>query len=327
MNTALMPLPKQQFFNANGLPLAGGFVFTYAAGTTTPLATYQDANGSAANTNPVVLDAGGFANIWLAAATYKIVVQDSDGVQVYSQDNVSAVSLAELQENTSFASLAVSGDVSIGGDLTVDGKITAATGEFTGTLTLDGALVAAAGTVSGDLVVNGALSAASASVTGAESVGGTLGVTGDTTLAGALTVAGATTLNGAVNIGAQTLAAYILAAVTALAGTLVVSSVATSGNFVVITFGTSAGTRVRLAIGFGSGATNGSSIALPSGFVVGDMLAGAWVASLATTPGNQLNNFSVSVTAGVISVAASDNSGHNFTPTAGWAAVAWQLGF
>jgi hypothetical protein len=39
MNTALMPVPRLQFSDANAVPLAGGFVYSYAAGTTTPLAT------------------------------------------------------------------------------------------------------------------------------------------------------------------------------------------------------------------------------------------------------------------------------------------------
>src|SRR6185437_5344723 len=72
-----------------GVPVAGGFVYTYAAGTTTPLVTYTDASGSTPNADPVVLDSGGFANIWLGANTYKIVLQDKHGVQIWSVDNVS----------------------------------------------------------------------------------------------------------------------------------------------------------------------------------------------------------------------------------------------
>jgi hypothetical protein len=318
MNTALMPFGKQQFFSSNGVPLAGGFVFSYAAGTTTPLATYQDANGAAANTNPVVLDAGGFGNIWLTADAYKIVVEDADGVQVWSQDNVSAVSQAELQGNSSFASVAISGDLTVGGDETVAGKITAATLEVTGTAAVDGALTAA-----------------TAAVTGNETVGGTFGVTGATTLddatvAGDLTVTGAADLNGAVNIGAMTLAAYILAQIPAmggLAGTALITDITTSGNWVIFTFGATAGSRIRIALGSASGAANGSSIALPSGFNTTNLFAGAWLAAVATTPGNQLSQFSASITSGVISVAASDNSGHNFTPTAGWFAAAWITGY
>jgi len=61
---SLSPSAKQQFFNA-GSPAAGCFLYTYATGTTTPLATYTDKAGSVANTNPIVLDARGEAIIYL----------------------------------------------------------------------------------------------------------------------------------------------------------------------------------------------------------------------------------------------------------------------
>jgi hypothetical protein len=68
MNTALCPLPLLQFLDANGGPLAGGFLYTYAAGTSMPQATYQGDAGVTANTNPVVLDSAGRANVWLSTA-------------------------------------------------------------------------------------------------------------------------------------------------------------------------------------------------------------------------------------------------------------------
>ena len=43
---SLSPNAKQQFFDANGNPLAGGKVYTYAAGTTTPIVTYTDSTGA-----------------------------------------------------------------------------------------------------------------------------------------------------------------------------------------------------------------------------------------------------------------------------------------
>jgi hypothetical protein len=49
----------QQFFNNNGEPLNGGLVYTYQAGSSTPLATYTDINGTTANANPIVLDSSG----------------------------------------------------------------------------------------------------------------------------------------------------------------------------------------------------------------------------------------------------------------------------
>jgi hypothetical protein len=49
----LLTFPLFRAFDPNGLPLAGGKVYTYAAGTSTPLATYTDQAGSTTNANPV----------------------------------------------------------------------------------------------------------------------------------------------------------------------------------------------------------------------------------------------------------------------------------
>jgi len=83
MNT-LMPLLRAKFFvPGTNLPLAGGKVWTYAAGGSTPLATYTTAAGSTANANPVILDANGEAAIYLAnGATYDINVLTSANAQV-----------------------------------------------------------------------------------------------------------------------------------------------------------------------------------------------------------------------------------------------------
>jgi hypothetical protein len=83
----LSPVAHQQFFDANGLPLSGGFVYTYASGSVTPLVTYKD-NAGTANTNPIVLDAGGYATMYLGQSSYKFCVQNSSAVQQYCQDNI-----------------------------------------------------------------------------------------------------------------------------------------------------------------------------------------------------------------------------------------------
>lgn len=87
---ALSPVAHQQFLDAQGHPLSGGKVFTYNAGTTTPAATYVDINGIILNSNPIILDSGGFATIYLANQEYKICVQDQFSVQQWCQDFVSA---------------------------------------------------------------------------------------------------------------------------------------------------------------------------------------------------------------------------------------------
>ena len=87
--TSLSPTPKLQFFDANGDPLVGGLLYTYAAGTTTPLASYTDSTGVSANTNPIVLDSRGEANVWLGTASYKLALYTSVGVLIWTVDNIS----------------------------------------------------------------------------------------------------------------------------------------------------------------------------------------------------------------------------------------------
>jgi hypothetical protein len=87
---SLSPTPKLQFFGSDGLPLVGGKLYTYAAGTTTPLATYTDHTANTANTNPVILDSAGEADVWLPETTaYKYVLKDADDVTLFTVDYVS----------------------------------------------------------------------------------------------------------------------------------------------------------------------------------------------------------------------------------------------
>lgn len=82
-----------QFFDNNGNPLAGGLIYTYSAGTTTPIATYTSSSGGTANTNPIVLDSAGRtpAQIWLTEGnSYKFVLQTSLGATIKTDDNIFA---------------------------------------------------------------------------------------------------------------------------------------------------------------------------------------------------------------------------------------------
>lgn len=81
----------QQFFNDNGVPLAGGLIYTYQAGSSTPLVTYTESGGNIANANPIVLDASGRTpqQIWLLTGfSYKFVLQNADGVLIQTLDNI-----------------------------------------------------------------------------------------------------------------------------------------------------------------------------------------------------------------------------------------------
>lgn len=82
--TTLLPPGKQQFSDANGVPLAGGSVFFYIPGTTTFKNTWQDASQVTLNTNPVILDAAGEAVIYGLGA-YRQLVQDSLGNLIWDQ--------------------------------------------------------------------------------------------------------------------------------------------------------------------------------------------------------------------------------------------------
>ena len=82
--------PHVTFVNTSGGPCAGCKLYTYVAGTTTPQATYTDATGVSQNTNPIVLDAAGGAQIWLGSLSYKFILKDSTGATIWSVDQVNA---------------------------------------------------------------------------------------------------------------------------------------------------------------------------------------------------------------------------------------------
>lgn len=94
MTAQLAPATVYQAFYPNGSLLAGGQLFTYAAGTTTPQATYVDSTQTTQNTNPVILNASGQANVWLdPTLSYKFVLQDKFGniVPPGSVDNIQGI--------------------------------------------------------------------------------------------------------------------------------------------------------------------------------------------------------------------------------------------
>ena len=88
MTAALTPVPKIQFFANDGTPLVGGKLYSYAAGTTTPLATYTTYAGTVANTNPVILDSRGEADVWLGSDLYKMALYDADNALIWTVDNI-----------------------------------------------------------------------------------------------------------------------------------------------------------------------------------------------------------------------------------------------
>jgi hypothetical protein len=121
MTAVLTPAPKAQFFTNNGEPLVGGKLYSYAAGTTTPLATYTTYAGNVANTNPVILDSRGEANVWLTSGVlYKLALYDADNALIWTVDNVSSI-------NDGIFTGPVAGTTA-----TFSGALTAASGTFSG---------------------------------------------------------------------------------------------------------------------------------------------------------------------------------------------------
>jgi len=80
-----------QFFTNTGIPLNGGYIYTYQAGSSTPLTTYTTSAGTIPNTNPIQLGTSGRPpqEIWLTEGfSYKFILTDSDNVQIATYDNL-----------------------------------------------------------------------------------------------------------------------------------------------------------------------------------------------------------------------------------------------
>lgn len=131
----LQPFPKFRAFDLDGNPLSGGFVYTYAAGTSTPLVTYTDSSGDPAseNTNPVELDAAGEANIWYGDNLYKLALFNADNVLQWTVDNIGSGSSSSVT-NVGFGEATDIASASI-----VDlGTVTSHFANITGTTTITG---------------------------------------------------------------------------------------------------------------------------------------------------------------------------------------------
>lgn len=111
-----------QFFDNNGVPLTGGKLYTYAAGTTTPTTTYTSNSGATPNTNPIILDSAGRTpnEIWLTeGVSYKFLLKTSTDVQIGSYDNISGVNdvasiISSVYANFASTSDNAKGDALIG---------------------------------------------------------------------------------------------------------------------------------------------------------------------------------------------------------------------
>ena len=132
--------PIFKAFDNNGDPLVGGKLYTYAAGTSTPKATYEDYGLLTANTNPVVLDSRGEATVFMSGS-YKFILKDSADVTIWTIDYINeAPTISDWTAETNAV-------------LYVDSNTFTVEGDQTATYTVDRAVkltqtAAAAGNVS-----------------------------------------------------------------------------------------------------------------------------------------------------------------------------------
>jgi hypothetical protein len=103
VNLSALAGAGQQFFDNNGNPLSGGKLYSYAAGTTTPQATYTTAAGNIAHTNPIILNSAGrvvTGEIWLTAGqNYKFVLTTSTDVTIATWDNITGINGTGIASN------------------------------------------------------------------------------------------------------------------------------------------------------------------------------------------------------------------------------------
>jgi hypothetical protein len=105
VNLSALAGAGQQFFTDVGVPLSGGKLYSYAAGTTTPQATYTTAAGSIAHANPIILDSAGRVStgeIWLTAGSnYKFVLKTSTDTTLATWDNITGINGTGITSNAS----------------------------------------------------------------------------------------------------------------------------------------------------------------------------------------------------------------------------------
>ena len=77
-----------QAFDSSGNPLSFGRLYTYAAGTLNPLATYTTQSGLVPNAVDIELDAAGRASVWLGSASYRMILKNASGTTITDDDNI-----------------------------------------------------------------------------------------------------------------------------------------------------------------------------------------------------------------------------------------------
>jgi hypothetical protein len=113
--------PGRRFIDENGNPISGGKLYTYEAGTTTPLDTYINDALTTTAPNPIVLSSAGMMTtngvdegpIYVAPDEYRLVLKSSDDATTYfdiddltviDPETATAVAAETITSNTTVAS-------------------------------------------------------------------------------------------------------------------------------------------------------------------------------------------------------------------------------
>ncbi|MCK5023779.1 MAG: hypothetical protein KAS04_06390, partial [Candidatus Aenigmarchaeota archaeon] len=86
--------PKFYGWDKNGKPLAFGKLYTKLAGTDIDKDTWTNEDQQVENSNPVILNGEGYADVYLSGS-YKMILTDADDNEIWSQDPVSSSSSEE----------------------------------------------------------------------------------------------------------------------------------------------------------------------------------------------------------------------------------------
>ena len=184
-------------FDNNGDPLNGGFVYSYSAGSSTPLATYPTltdaADSTNANSNPVQLNSRGEANIIIKGST-KLILKDSLLNTIWTVDNIADVTsnsfseIVDVNGNPIITFTAVASAINrleIRNSSTTNPPIVTVTGTDTDigiqVATKGSGVLAITGntTITGVATASSIVTAGTITATGAISTGGNLTVTGN----------------------------------------------------------------------------------------------------------------------------------------------------
>jgi len=99
------PVPIPTYFNATGQPCANCKLYTYAAGTSTPLATYSNVDLALihVHANPIIMDSlgrpassGNVLPIYLSPRGYKFELRTSGGTVLWTADSVLSVPTSDV---------------------------------------------------------------------------------------------------------------------------------------------------------------------------------------------------------------------------------------